>query len=282
VDNDLSPLALVSLRLIVGALVISAIAFVRKQQMHLPSGALLLLVVLAAINTTVPFMLISWGEVNVPSGLASVLNSTVPIFTVLIAGAVLRDEPITIPKLGGVVIGFAGVIVLLSRDLAHSGFHWSNLAGQAAIVTASLCYAMGAVFARRTLRDISPLTIATYVVALAAVQSTVLSLAFSPPHLTTLRPASILAVIWLGMLGTAFAYSLSYFILSSWGASRYTLIAYMLPITGLTLGAIVLGESLDWRIIAGSFLVVAGVGLASVARRPDAEKVGSPSTSRAG
>jgi drug/metabolite transporter (DMT)-like permease len=269
--RDLTPLALVSLRLTIGALVIMAISLARRQPMRLPPGAFPLLVLLATINTTIPFLLISWGEVSVPSGLASVLNSTVPIFSVLIAGAVLHDEPVTIPKIGGVVIGFAGVILLLSRDLAHSSFVVSSLVGQAAIVLASICYAVGAVFARRTFRDLPPLTIATYVVAISAVQSTALSLLFSPPHLLSIRPSALFAVMWLGLLGTGLAYSLSYFILANWGASRYTLIAYMLPITGLTLGAIVLHEALDWRIIAGSILVVAGVGLASVVRRPEAE-----------
>jgi drug/metabolite transporter (DMT)-like permease len=250
--------------------------------MQIPSGGLLLLVLLASINTTIPFLLISWGEVSVPSGLASVLNSTVPIFSVLIAGAVLHDEPVTLPKIGGVIIGFTGVIMLLSRDLAHSSFQWSTLAGQVAIVLASICYAVGAVFTRRTLRAVPPLTIATYVVAISAAQATMLSLIFSPPHLLSLSRSAIFAVIWLGLLGTGLAYAISYFVLSNWGASRYTLVAYMLPITGLTLGAIVLHESLDWRILGGSVLVVAGVGLASVTRRPEPESVGSPRASPAG
>jgi drug/metabolite transporter (DMT)-like permease len=280
--RDLSPLALVSLRLIVGAIVIAVIARARRQPMQIPSGGLLLLVLLASINTTIPFLLISWGEVSVPSGLASVLNSTVPIFSVLIAGAVLHDEPVTLPKIGGVIIGFTGVILLLSRDLAHSSFQWSTLAGQVAIVLASICYAVGAVFTRRTLRAVPPLTIATYVVAISAAQATTLSLIFSPPHLLSLSRSAIFAVIWLGLLGTGLAYAISYFVLSNWGASRYTLVAYMLPITGLTLGAIVLHESLDWRILGGSVLVVAGVGLASVTRRPEPESVGSPPASPAG
>jgi drug/metabolite transporter (DMT)-like permease len=266
--RQLTPLSLVALRLFMGALGILLIALVRRQDLHVPRRALALMAGLASINTVIPFLLISWGEVTVPSGLASVLNSTVPIFSVLIAGAVLHDEPVTLPRLSGVALGFVGVVVLLGGDLTHGGIRWSGVTAQGAIVVASLCYAVGAVFVRRFLRDIPSMTIATYVVGFSAIQTVILSLIFSPPPLTSLNGSTVLSVLWLGLLGTAFAYVLSYFVLSQWGASRYTLIAYMLPMTGLTLGVIFLHESLSWRILAGSVLVIGGIVLASIVRRP--------------
>lgn len=266
--RQLSPLSLVSLRLCAGAVGILAIVAARRQSLRLSRRNVLLVSLIATVNTSIPFLLISWGEVTVPSGLASVLNSTVPIFSVLIAAVVLRDEPLSLPRAGGVAIGFLGVVLLLSRDLVHSSIQWSGLAGQAAIVLASLCYAVAAVLTRRLLRGVPPMTIATYVVVIAALQTTVLSLLFSPPPLGSLHPATMLSVLWLGLLGTACAYALAYFILEQWGASRYTLVAYMLPVTGLTLGAVVLHETLEWPILVGSILVIAGIVLASMAKNP--------------
>jgi drug/metabolite transporter (DMT)-like permease len=236
--------------------------------MHVSRRQLGLLAIAATVNSSLPFLLISWGEVSVPSGLASVLNSTVPIFSVLIAAVVLRDEPLTVPKAGAVAVGFGGVVLLLSRDLAHGGLHWSAVLGEAAIVLSSLCYAVGAVFTRQNLRDVPPLTIATYAVPIAAAESLLISVLFAPPHLAHVGPKVVVAVLWLGILGTGLAYSLSYYVLSHWGASRYSMVAYMLPSVGLLLGVIVLHEALDWRIAAGSLLVIASVALASVRRLP--------------
>jgi drug/metabolite transporter (DMT)-like permease len=266
--RQLTPLSLVGLRLLVGALVIGIIAYLRKQDLRLDSRQRWWIILVATINTAVPFLLISWGEVTVPSGLASVLNSTVPIFSVLLAGAVLHDEPVTTWRMGGVAIGFAGVVLLLSRDLTHGGVLWSHLAGQGAIVLASVCYAVAAVMTRRTLRGVPPLTIAVYVLALSTTEVLALSLVFSRPPLLAMHGLTVFSILWLGILGTGFAYVLAFFILSEWGAARYTLVAYMLPVVGLTLGAIVLSEHIDWRILGGSALVVLGIVLASIVRRP--------------
>jgi drug/metabolite transporter (DMT)-like permease len=219
------------------------------------------------VNTTLPFLLISWGEVTVPSGLASVLNSTLPIFSVLLAGAVLHDEPVTPLRLAGVAVGFAGVVLLLSRDLASGGIMWSHLVGQAAIVLASVFYAIGAVAVRRTLRGVHSLTIGFWVLVWCAAETTVLSLIFSRPDPAHFHADTWAALAWLGVLGSGLAYVLAFYILEHWGAARYTLVAYMLPLVGLTLGAIFLSESLDWRILAGSALVISGVVLAGMRGR---------------
>ncbi|MGI8824104.1 MAG: DMT family transporter [Chloroflexota bacterium] len=264
--EQLTPLSLVALRLLIGVLIIGGIVAARRHPLRVTRRQLCLLVALATVNTSAPFLLIAWGEVTVPSGLASVLNSTLPIFSVLLAAVVLRDEPLTLPRAGGVVLGFAGVLVLLSRDLAHAGIVWSGVAGQGAIVLASLCYAIAAVFTRRTLRGVPSMTIATWVLIASAAQTVLLSFIFSPPAISSLTFRTVFAVLWLGVLGSGVAYILAFFILENWGASRYTFVAYMLPVVGLTLGAIFLHEVIDWRILAGSVLVVAGVVMSSIVR----------------
>jgi drug/metabolite transporter (DMT)-like permease len=257
----------VALRLFFGALTITAIAVAVRADLRPPRRAVLTMLLLSLINTVFPFLLITWGEVTISSGLAAVLNSTTPIFSLLIAHLALHDERITVPRLVGVVVGFLGVLLLLSRDLQHGSVHWQAVVGQAAVVLASVCYALAAVLTRRTLRDLPSLTIATYALWFSAAISIGLSLLFSPPPLSSMGGQSLFAVAWLGILGSGIAYIFYYFIIQSWGASRATLVTYVVPGIGLVLGAIFLSETVDWRIVAGSALVILGVGLASVVRR---------------
>lgn len=283
--KEISPLALVALRLSIGALTILVIVVMRHQSIRVSWRQLTMIGVAGTINSAAPFLLISWGETSVPSGLASVLNSTTPIFALLLAGAILQDEPITPARLAGVLVGFMGVVVLLGRDLS-GGIHWSGVAGQGAIIVASVCYAAGAVFVRRTLRGVPSMTIATYVLLVSAIEALALSLAFSPPPVLSMSPKAWLAVAWLGMLGSGFAFTCAYFVLEHWGASRYTLVTYVLPVIGLALGAIFLHEVIDWHIIAGSALVLGGIVLASVAKgreapaRQDSEHREAPTDGR--
>lgn len=270
--EHMSPLAVVALRLFFGALTITVIALAAGADLRPPRSAVLTMLGLSLISTVAPFLLITWGETSINSGLAAVLNSTTPIFSLLIAHAVLSDEPITAPRLLGVLVGFMGVLVLLSRDLQHGNIQWSGVAGQAAVVLASVCYALAAVGTRHSLRDLSSLTIATYALWFSAAISIALSLIFSRPDLATLAGKPLFAVAWLGILGSGVAYVFYYFIIQSWGASRATLVTYVVPGIGLVLGAVFLGEKVDWRIIAGSALVILGVGLASLVGRPRAQR----------
>ncbi|HEX6508573.1 MAG TPA: DMT family transporter, partial [Chloroflexota bacterium] len=148
-------------------------------------------------------------------------------------------------------------------------------------VLAALCYAVAAVFVRRTLRGVPSLTIALYSLICAAIEVLALSLIFSPPPITTMTPKVWLAVVWLGLLGSGLAYVFAYFILEHWGASRYTLLTYVLPVIGLALGALFLGEVIDWHIIAGSLLVLAGIVLATIAsgRKTGARTATDPKSS---
>jgi drug/metabolite transporter (DMT)-like permease len=266
--RDLSPLSLVAMRLTIGAAVIWAVVAIRRQDLRVSTRQAVLIPSIATLNIAAPFLLIAWGETSVPSGLASVLNSTVPIFSVLLAGFVLHDEPLTLPRLGGVSLGFLGVVVLFSGDLVHGSRHWSTLAGEGAIVLSSICYAVGAVLVRHLLRGVAPMTLAAYSVSAVALETVVVSLIFSPPPFASMPASAWLSVVWLGVFGSGLAYLLAFFILTNWGAARYTLVAQTLPIVGLALGAIFLKERLDWRIVVGSLLVIGGVVLAGVARWP--------------
>jgi drug/metabolite transporter (DMT)-like permease len=256
--HGLLPLPLVAIRLCIGAVLLWVIALARHEDLRLQRRHALLLPLIATVNIAIPFFLVAWGERTVSSGLASVLNSTVPIFSVLLAGAVLHDERITSMRLGGVAAGFLGIVVLFSPDLT-GGSHWSHLAGQGSVLLSSILYAVGAVLTRR-------LTIATFSVTTAAIETGAVSLVLSPPTLGSLGFEGWLAVLWLAVMGVSLAYLLAFTILAKWGAARYSLVAYTLPVIGLTLGAIFLHERLDARVLGGSALVFAGIVLSSLTR----------------
>ncbi|HZS94773.1 MAG TPA: DMT family transporter [Chloroflexota bacterium] len=263
--RQLTPVSLVALRLLFGALGIYLIVLVRRERLAIPRELLPRAILIGTINTTIPFLLISWGETHITSGLASVLNSTTPIFAVLVAGILLHDEPVTVSRLGGVLVGIVGVVVLASGDFGAT-VSWVGLAGQGAVVLAAICYAFGPVLVRRWMRSVSATTLTTYTLTAAMIETVVISALFSRPPLPP-DPLSWFSTAWLGLLGSALGYVLYYFIIQSWGAARGTLVTYMLPVVGLALGAGILGESLGWRVLGGSALVILGVVLASLVRR---------------
>lgn len=207
-DEQLTPLALVALRLVFGAAAITVLALALRADLRPRGSAIAILLALSAVNTTIPFLLITWGEKTIDSGMAAVLNSTTPIFSLLIAHWLLHDERITAARAAGVAIGFAGVVLLFSDGLRQGTINWWIIASEGAVVAASACYAIGAVMARRTVSDVPSLTISAYTLWFAAVQAVILSLIFSRPPIASLHASTLLAVAWLGVLGSALAYLL--------------------------------------------------------------------------
>jgi drug/metabolite transporter (DMT)-like permease len=154
--QEVDPFTLVSWRLLFGTLGMVAVIIWKRPSFPPQRSIWLALAVLGIINTALPFVLISWGEKSIDSAVASVLNSTVPLFTLVIAHLFLHDEPITARKAVGLLIGFAGVLVLMARDLELGSLR-AGVLGQAAVLLAAVSYASASVFARRTMREVSPL-----------------------------------------------------------------------------------------------------------------------------
>jgi drug/metabolite transporter (DMT)-like permease len=257
---EIGPVLLAALRLLFGAAGLLVIAWMAHLSVPRDRGLLARYVVLAVFNTALPFALIPWGETRIASGLAAVLNGTAPLFTLVIAHFWLHDERITRARVAGLVLGFAGVVVLMSPDLsAEAGSLW----GQAAVLAAAISYAVAATFARKHLRGQPPVLQAAMGVCIA---DAVLWLAVPVaepsarlPHL----PITWLALAWLGVLGSCLAYMLYYYLIQTWGATRATVVTYVFPVIGLLLGVAFLGEALTVRIVAGTLLVVSGIFVAN-------------------
>ncbi|HEY7524816.1 MAG TPA: DMT family transporter [Candidatus Limnocylindrales bacterium] len=262
------PFTLIALRLGIGlTLLVAVVALARESLPRSPRmyGHLLFM---AVFNIAVPFFLITWAEQSVESALAAILNATVPLFAIVIASLVLPDEPITLNRVVGLVIGFAGVVVVTSRGLSGAG---GDLMAELALVGSAVSYAVGAVYARRNVRGLRPMIPALFQVGFAFLITATLAVLLEDPFGVTLVTVPVgglellgnpvFAVIWLGVLGSGLAYLAFFRTLQNWGATRTSMVAYLLPIVGITLGAIVLHEAIDARVVLGTGLVLGGAAL---------------------
>jgi drug/metabolite transporter (DMT)-like permease len=261
VEAGLTPFTLVMLRLFFGLALLATVVRIAHEPLPREARTYGHLIVMATFNIVVPFSLITWAETSVDSALAATLTAAVPLFVIVIAAIFLRDERITANRVAGLVVGFVGVAILVGFD--PTTLTSGNFASEIALVGATISYAVGAVYARRNIHGLRPMIPALFQVGFAFAIVTVLAFVFERPLtvLGSMTPTSLFAVIWLGLLGSGLAYLLFFRILSVWGATRTSMVAYLLPVYGIALGALVLHENIDGRLLIGTALVIGGVAL---------------------
>lgn len=262
---DIGPFAVVGWRLFFGVLGLVVVMLLRRQK--LPAGGSLWrnLVILGVINTAIPFVLITWGELSIDSAVASVLNSTVPLFTLVIAHYFLADDRITLQKSLGLIVGFGGVLVLMSRDLGESAFSGA-VWGQVAVLLAAFSYANAAVFARRTMREVPALIQAFIPIVIADLLVWPFAFGLESRSIVPTLGLTWAALLWLGLLGSCVAYLLYFSLLHRIGPTRASMVTYMLAVVGVILGVVFLDERLDARLAMGTVMVVAGIAVVNVQR----------------
>ena len=261
--QEVGPITLVAFRVLFGLLfgiVVILIQRVSLSRSFKEWGPLLLL---GITNVAIPFFLISWGEQSIDSAVAAILDATVPLFTILIAHFLLRDDKMTVPKVLGLLIGFVGVVILMSKDIGAS---FGSVLGQLAVVLACIFYSGSAVFARKTtentpgiLRSAGPLISSTMIMWPAAL---LVERPFQIPHLAV----TWVALLFLGVLGSGLAFVLAYYLIHEIGPTRTSMVTYLFPIGGVILGVIFLNEKLSWQLVAGTVLVL--ISLAVVNWKP--------------
>ncbi len=210
--QEIDPIMLVAFRVSFGLAFGVVVIFIQRVSRPRSFRAWFPLLLLGITNIAIPFFLISWGEQSIDSAVASVLDATVPLFTILLAHFLLRDDKMTRPKVLGLLIGFGGVVVLMSKDLANAST--SSLLGQAAVILASIFYAGSSVFARKTtedtppiLRSAGPLVSATAVMWLA-------TFLFDRPAEIPQLGMTWVALLWLGVIGSGLAFVIAYYLIS--------------------------------------------------------------------
>lgn len=258
--QDIGPTSLVAFRLVLGILGLLVLLAVRRPQTPRDGRTWTSLAVLGLINTALPWFLISWAEQTIDSALATVLNSAVPLFTILIAHFFLRDDRITVKRVVGLLLGFAGVMVLVGRGGESHG-PGGSVVGSLAMLGATFLYAVSAVFARRRLSHISALIQAFYSMLVATVLWWVMFWISDEPLRISGTAMTWAALAWLGVLGAGLASYLYYYLLHAIGPTRSSLVTYTIPVVGVSLGVIVLKERLDLNLIAGTILIVSGVSV---------------------
>jgi drug/metabolite transporter (DMT)-like permease len=266
VDAGLQPFTLVALRLLIGFTLLAIVVAVAREPLPRSARTYGHLLVMAVFSVALPFSLITFAEQSTDSTLAAILNASVPLFTILIAAVALADERITAPRVAGLLIGFVGVAILVGFDPGVVA--GTDLVAALALVGSSISYATGAVYARRYVHGLRPMIPAVSQVGLALLITGVLAIAFERPLTLPWRFDAVLAVVWLGLLGSGTAYLVFFRLLGRWGATRTSLVAYLLPVVGIILGAAVLHEHVDLRTIGGTALVIAGIALVNARSLP--------------
>jgi drug/metabolite transporter (DMT)-like permease len=253
------PLTYVWLRLTIAAAAMWTYLCLRGERAGLPRSIWPSILVLTLLNNVLPFVLIGWGEVHIASGLAAILNTTTPIMGVVVAHFSTRDERMSPRKLGGVLLGVAGVVVMVGPSLLSNV--GSDALAQLACVVASFSYALAAVWARRyKAMGISPLGVTTGQLTAGAIVMLPLSLIVEQPWTLPLPPLGAWAAIAaLALLCTAFAYVLYFRLIARAGATNAMLVTLLVPPVAILFGGLFLHEALTPQDFAGFVLIALGL-----------------------
>lgn len=269
--GSVSPGQLVFIRTAIAAVGLNAVLLLQGRRLPTDWKTIRSLFLIGLGNGAFPYMLLALGEQSIESNLASVLQATASMFTLVFAHFVFHDERITTRKLIGLALGFSGVLVLASRSQGDHG--QNSLIGQLCIVGASLFYAIFAIYSRKMLKNnVPPMVISAGTMLSAAFGGFVLMTiepllgGRSPVPLADLPQDALFAVLALGFFNTFIAYLFFYFIIQELGAFRATMVTYVVPVVGVTLGWLVLNESMDVLLLAGGGLIFAGIAVINLRR----------------
>lgn len=250
-----APLTLVCARLALAAVALWIALRASGGRLPRGRGVWAGLLLLGLLNNVMPLTLFTWSQTRIDSGLASILNATVPIWGVLAAHLLTHDDRATPQRVAGVALGFAGVVLMIGWD-ALAGFG-ANIVPQLACLVAALFYALAGVWGRHLgLQGIGPLAIATGSIALAALMMLPFALVVDQPWNAAAPGAvSVIALVALALGSTALGYALFFRLLASAGATNSMLVTFLIPVTAVLLGWLALGERLAPQHFAGMGLI---------------------------
>ncbi|HHB89946.1 MAG TPA: DMT family transporter [Anaerolineae bacterium] len=258
--GGMGPLTMVMIRLALGSVSMGLLAWKLGESIPRSGRILAIIFLVALVNNTLPFSLITWGEQFIPSGLTAILNSTTPLFAVIIAHVALADERFTWSRVVGVIVGFMGVVTLFVPDLISQGMGGAVI-GQLAVILGSLGYASGSVIARKYLHHVPSATLSALQLAIALLWILIPTLWLEKPWTQSPTLLAWFSAAWLGLLGTGLAYLIFYRLLKSIGATPATMVTYVIPIFAVIFGVIFLNEQLYWMQLVALALIFVGVWL---------------------
>jgi len=267
---DLPPLSFAAIRFVIAATILWVIVLFRGLQVPRSAKELWLLAGTGVLGFTVNYGLIFWGEQYISSGLAALLQSTIPAFGLLFAHLHLPAERMTPVKVLGVVLGVLGVAVIFSNQLSLAGPR--AFAGSVAIVISAAGAAYSNVLIKGHAEKIEPTVIAATQMSFGLIPILLIGLMWegNPLNFRWTRMA-LLSLLYLAIVGSVIAFILYYWLVQHMDVTKSMLIALVTPVTAVILGMIVLGEQLDWRTVAGGLLVLSGIALVVIRRQKKEE-----------
>jgi drug/metabolite transporter (DMT)-like permease len=261
--DEMDPATLVAYRVSLGALAMLVYARLTGERLPRTVRELVPMAALGMVATALPFFLITWGEQYIDSGTAAVLNSLTPIFSLILAGTILHTESVTLVRVIGLVTGFGGAALLASREFALRGDALA-LIGTAAVAVAALSYALGASVSKAMVHGTPRNVVAAGNLTFGALYIWIFALVSGADPALPSQGDSIIAVLWLGLLGSFFAFVLLYYLIAHLEATVASMVTYLFPVVGVTLGVVFLDEVLDARLLIGTALVVVGIVVVSL------------------
>lgn len=260
--RELPVFTVVVSRVVLAAIILLAVLQVRGERMPRDPRVWTAFFGMGLLNNAIPFSLIVWGQQHIASGVASILNAATPLFTVIFAHFLTRDERMTAGNFAGLVIGFAGVAVMIGTDALRD--LEVNVVAQSLCLAGAVSYALAGIYGRRfRAMRVSPLSTATgQVLASSLMLLPIVMVLDRPWTLPAPSPAAIGALIGVAAISTALAYVLYFRILATAGATNLLLVTFLIPVSAIFLGTLFLGEVLLARHLAGMALI--GIGLGAI------------------
>jgi drug/metabolite transporter (DMT)-like permease len=263
--TDVPPFGFAALRLLIAAVVLAPVVIARRRPIAPADRRLIALTgfLLLGVN----YALVYWGAQYVSSGLTAILQATTPVFSIVLAHYLLRDEPMTRPRVAAVALGLAGVTLIFWMQAGSSG--WSDLPGAAAIVAGAFFVAWAYVLVRQRGTAIDAPTLLAGQMLSGLVPLAILAAAFEGNPVTfAWTPKALMALTYLALAGSVVAFWLNYWLLRRMGATDVLLMAVVEPMIAVALGAVVLAERITVLTVAGSACILAAVALGLGSRQP--------------
>lgn len=264
--RELPVLTVVVSRVALAALILLVVLKLKGERMPADPRIWAAFFGMGLLNNAIPFSLIVWGQQYIASGVASILNASTPLFTVILAHFLTSDEKLTGGKLLGVLIGFSGVAVMIGIGAMQA--LGADVAAQLMCLAGAVSYALAGIFGRRfRSMGVTPMTTATGQVIASSMLLVPLVLAVDRPWtLPAPSPAAVGALIGLAAISTALAYVLYFRVLATAGATNLLLVTFLIPVSAILLGTLFLHETLMPKHVAGMAMI--GLGLAAIDGRP--------------
>jgi len=274
---ETSVLTLVTIQTFIGGVAIFAYMRARQVPFIATSGLWPKAAGMALLNTIIPLLLVAWAVIRIDAGVAAVLNATMPLFAALFSALLLADERLNLSRAGGLIVGFAGVIVFTNGDIFN--LNDSNVVAELAVIAAAASWGLNAVYARVVIRTEDPLTLTGTYFMMAVVILSAILLIFDWPPDARMSAKAWACIASAGALSGALAYILFLWLLPRIGAVRAALTSYIVPVAGLFLGWLFLEEKVGVSSVIGTAIIISGVALVLQSRAATPELQLEPETS---